>query len=235
VTFASDYVSGEEAIMMIAQGGTTAKNGDPCCNAESPSPQCQIQLQHMKGTKYHDVTNQRSRFDDSVARQTVVDDFNVYKSMLINVTDGKETCQEYCPIDKEDKLYPFDPFDPFDTVVDVGPETFEGKAVEHYNWKDVILKVITMQTTDFYADISNTKKAVPIFMTSALTPFGQQPPIGAQNNSWTNFTHGTPPKAKFDIHGVDKCPKSAQCGSQQMQAHRLHNRMHHTFANYHKA
>ena len=36
----------------------------------------------------------------------------------------------------------FDPFDPFDVTKDLGKTTFEGKEVEHYEWKDKILKIL---------------------------------------------------------------------------------------------
>ena len=39
----------------------------------------------------------------------------------------------------------------------------------------------------------------------------------------------TPPKAKFDIAGLENCPLSNKCQSPQMQAHRLQARQFHTF------
>ena len=54
-----------------------------------PAPQCQIQLQHRAGMRYMDLDGQRSRFDDTVSGENVVDDFTVMKSMLINVTAKK--------------------------------------------------------------------------------------------------------------------------------------------------
>merc|ERR1711939_603647 len=101
-----------------------------------------------------------------------------------------------------------DPFDPDADTKDMGPATMFGKTVEHYHWKDVILKIITMQINDFYADISNPQAAVPVFSTGQLTPFGQMPPIGTTNQTWSNFKAGTPTAAKFNIAGMDTCPQS---------------------------
>lgn len=232
VSFGTDWTAHENGLLMIAQGASFGAGGDPCCAENSPNPQCQVQLQHFEGQRYYDLTNQRSRFEDSVIMQVTVDDYTSLKSMLINTTNGVDTCQEYCPIDPDDKLEAFDPFDPFDTVKDLGKTTFEGKAAEHYQWSDKIFKIIKMQTTDFYADISNPKAAVPLFSTTVLTPFGQAP-MGRQNETWTNFTHAAPPAAKFKIAGVATCPQSGQCGQQSKQTHRLHMRQFHTFARHH--
>jgi len=232
VTFATDYTSHEDGVLLIAQGATTGPTGDPCCAANAPNPQCQVQLQHYAGQRFFDLTNQRSRFEDVVGNQVVVDDYSKHMSMVINSTNGVDTCQEFCPIDPDDKLTAFDPFDPFDTVHDLGKTTYEGVPAEHYRWSDMILKIIKMQTSDFYADLSNPKAATPLFVTTAITPFGTAK-IGTQNHTWSNFTHAPPPAAKFVIAGVDVCPQSNQCGQQAKQTHRLHVRQLHTFARYH--
>ena len=41
--------------------------------------------------------------------QTVVDDYTAHKSMLINITNGVETCDNYCPIDPDETLEKLDP------------------------------------------------------------------------------------------------------------------------------
>lgn len=231
VTFVKDFTAEENMITQIAQGSTFV-DGDPCCMSDSPFPQCQVQLGHQQGTRYIDVTNQRARFEDAVSGENVVDDYTALKSMLINVTGGVETCEEYCPIDPRDKLEPFDPFDPFDAVKDLGKTTFEGKAVNHYQWADKILKIITMQTTDFYADISNPKAAIPVFALEELTPLGRKPPIGVTNHSWANVKGGAPDPKKFKIAGMDTCPKSKKCQQQSKQAHRYGLKQLHTAARY---
>lgn len=133
-----------------------------------------------------------------------------------------------------------------------------GKKLEHYQWKEKILGLLTMQvglphttrlhcrprsslaprgsrlrsvqTTDFYADISNPRAAVPYFKTSALTPLGQH--LGTNNESWTNFRAGTPPASKFDIAGVDTCPIDNDCGQQLRQHHRLSSGQLYSFLSY---
>ena len=227
ITFVSDFIAHEKVVTLINQGGVKI-DGDICCSADTPFPQCQVQYQHQEGTRYLDVTNQRIRFEDVVSGETVVDDFTAHKSMLINVTGGVETCQEYCPIKADDKLYPIDPFDPFDKTVDKGATTMGGKNVEHYFWADKILKFLTMSTTNFYADISNKKAAVPVFSSNHLTPLGQD--LGFTNQSWSNFTAGTPPAAKFKIAGMATCPQSSKCQQSKMLAHHLVNRNYHTLA-----
>ena len=68
--------------------------------------------------------------------------------------------------------------------------------------------------------------------TTALTPMGQAQ-IGTENRTWSNFTSGTPPAAKFNIAGVATCPMSGNCGQQSLQLRRLSNKQLHTYARYH--
>jgi len=179
-----------------------------------------VQSQRLKGTRYHDVTNQRTRFDDRLSGQKIVDDFAAHKSMLINVTNGVETCQEYCPLSPDDALGAFElPQD----AKDLGKATIDGKSAEHYQWFDKIFKIIKMQSYDFYA-----VGGLPYFQTSAITPFGG-PAIGHQNQTWTGFKAGPPDASKFKIAGMDTCPQSQQCGQQLLQAHRLATRQAHAF------
>lgn len=89
-----------------------------------------------------------------------------------------------------------------------------------------------MQTSDFYANIADPKAAVPVYLTTSLTPFGIKPPMGTQNQTWSNFKAGTPDAKKFAILGVDTCKRSANCGQQSMQAHRLALRQMHTAAKH---
>ena len=97
---------------------------------------------------------------------------------------------------------------------------------------DTILKVIKMETTDFYAKMGANGDALPLFQTTALTPMGQAQ-IGTENRTWSNFTAGTPPAAKFNIAGVATCPMSGNCGQQSLQLRRLSNKQLHTYARYH--
>ena len=70
-------------------------------------------------------------------------------------------------------------------VSDLGQTAFDGQLVEHYRWSDVILKIIKMQTTDFYASFTGAT-ATPVAALTQLTPFGLKP-IGVQNQTWTNW------------------------------------------------
>ena len=228
ISFGTSFTATENNILEINQGGKKIPSGDICC--DGGASQCQLQLQHSAGTRYFDLDSKRTRFEDTIAKQVQVDYYKVHMSLLVNVTNGVETCQEFCPIDPRDTLDPFDPFDPFDKVTDMGPTTLDGKAVEHYQWSDVILKIIKMQTTDFYADLSGPT-AVPVAAYTKLTPFGEQQ-IGGQNQTWSNWVPGVPPVEKFTIAGLKVCPRSQNCGSSQMQAHRLRTRQLHTFSRY---
>jgi len=231
--FGTDFTANEEAKVLVNQGGVLAANGDVCCLASNPG-QCQVQLQHSKGVRHYDLTNQRERFDDSISKRVHIDFYgHIKKSILVNVTNGVETCAEYCPIHKRDSLKKFDPWDPFDTIKDLGQTVFEGKPAHHYQWSDMLLKIIKMQTTDFYVNQTGAK-AVPLFLTSALTPFGMQQ-VGSQNQSWTSWELGAQPAKKFSIAGLDTCPLSNQCQSHQMQGHRMRTRQLHTFYSYTKA
>jgi len=227
ITFVGDFSAHENSIMQIIQGGVEI-NGDPCCSSDSPYPQCQIQMQHRGGMRYMDIKNQRTRFDDEVSGEMIADDFTSHMSMLLNKTDGVDTCQEYCPLDPQDTLTPIDPFDPFDKTVDKGATTIDGKAVEHYFWADKILKIITMSKTDFYADIKDPKNAIPVFLSQHLTPLGQD--LGRTNQTWSNLKAGTPSADHFKIAGMKTCPKSSKCQSSNMLMHHVQTRNYHTLA-----
>ena len=56
--------------MLINQGGAQKADGSVCCSTDAP--QCQVQAGHRKGTRYLDVTNQRSRFDDALTKETII-------------------------------------------------------------------------------------------------------------------------------------------------------------------
>jgi len=229
IAWPKDFSATEDARMAINQGGATKPNGDICC-AGGPG-QCQIQFSHQAGQRYYDSTHQRERFEDHIAGQVVVTDYKAHKDMLINVTaSGEEFCQEYCPLDPRDTMDAFNPFDPFDPVVDKGEATYMGKKLHHYEWKDKILKFITMQTSEFYVDDSDAKHPTPVALNSVLSPFGMQ--LGVQNNTWAEWTPGTPPAAKFAIKGVDTCKMSSQCQSGSKQAHRARRGDLFTFYRY---
>jgi len=229
ITFGGDFTAGEEMLYLINQGGVSGMGRQPadvCC--VSDASQCQVQLQHSKGTRYFDLTNQRSRFDDDLAGSAMIDDYKLHKSYSVVSNATGDFCTEYCPIDPQDTMRPYDPFSPFDPIHDLGPTTIDGRPAEHYQWKEKVIHIITMSTTDFYADISDPKKAVPLMMSENLEPLGRH--IGTNNRTWTNWTVGAPPAAKFAVSGLDTCPMAKNCRSSQMMAHYLRSRHMHTFA-----
>jgi len=229
VTFGTDWVSTEETLMLINQGGHSgigSATGDICCLPESP--QCQVQLSHRKGTRYFDLTHSRTRYEDVLSGEISIDDYHLHKSYAVTVDGGVETCKEYCPIDVNDTMRPYSPFSPFDPIKDLGATTFEGHPAEHYQWKEQILHIITMSQTDLYADITDPMHAVPLFMTENLEPLGRH--MGYTNRTWTNWTSATPPASKFSVQGLDTCPMAKKCNSQQAMLRNLQSRQFHTFA-----
>jgi hypothetical protein len=227
-TFAKDFTAYEASAQVINQGGTTSKTGDTCCSVDVP--QCQVQTSALEGTRYFDYSNQRVRFEDKLSGQTIVYLFGTeHKEILVNMTAGVETCQEYCPIDPQEPLYPME-MDP--EAVDMGPATIKGVGVEKFEYYDTIFKVIKMETFDFYVDISGSGDAKPVFKTSVLTPFGG-PPIGTSNETFTQYVAGPPPASKFQIAGLDICPMSSNCGSSTFQSHRLAAGRHAAFYKHH--
>ena len=226
--FASDWSAHETAHLVINQGGVPDASGALCC-AHAVIGQCQVQTEYQQGQKYFDFSNNRTRFEDEVSGEIIVNDYikGMEMSVVHNETLGYDVCQEYCPLQDELEVFGIDP-DAKDEGASTDP--MSGKAAEHYHWADVILKIIQMSHTEFYADISGDK-AIPLSQQEHLTPFGG-PEIGSSNNTWANFTEGAQPASKFDIHGVDTCPESPNCGQQSRQLHRLSNRDYKTFAKY---
>lgn len=151
-----------------------------------------------------------------MGRGITIDDFANQKMIHVNVSGGVETCASYCTMPPNEVMRPFGL--PNGTA-DVGATTLDGKRVEHYRFSDKVLKIITMSTTDFYADTSKPAAAVPVFAAEALTPYGQGE-IGTRNTTWKAFTPGTPPAAKFKIAGMDTC-KRVNCRAPQAQMERL--------------
>jgi hypothetical protein len=229
-TFIKDFTYEETGQMIINQGGLPEDaQGGVCCDASSP--QCQVQVSGLDGTRYWDVTNNRTRLDDHLQGVTLVDDYNTQKTLNVNYTTGE--CMYTCPLEEETlEGFSIDP-----AAKDIGASTIGNLTVEGYEYSDVILKVIKMQTTDMYVDqTTDPTAAVPVFSHTVLTPFGRTPAIGSQNQTFSNLVRGTPDPSKFDIKGADTCPDGAeQCQQQTLQLHRLMSRNYHTFWKYVKA
>jgi len=228
ITFPNDWSAQETVHLVINQGGKLDPSGDLCC-AHAVIGECQVQTQYQKGQKYFDYSNQRTRFEDAVTGEIIVNDYTSGKEMSVvhNETLGYDVCTEYCPLQDDLDIFGIDP-DAKDRGASIDP--ISGQPAEHYHWMDVILKIIEMSHTEFYADISGDT-AKPLSQMEFITPFGG-PAIGSTNNTWANFTAGKQPADKFDIHGMDTCPQSPNCGQSSRQLHRIANRDYKTFAKY---
>jgi len=228
-TWANDWSATETSAMLINQGGQPNKDGSAICCDSTYGSQCQIQQQYQSGVRYYDYSNNRTRFEDPVNGIEVVD-YVAHKDMLVVHNGTHDVCEKYCPIDPRDTMDAGRDIFLDSNATDLGKATFKNQSAEHWQWKETILKVITMQTTDFYADNSGST-VLPLGEVSTLTPFGG-PAIGQSTASWDNFKAGKQPASKFDIQGMDTCPQDPQCGQQKNQLKRLARKDMHTFYNY---
>jgi len=190
----TDYTTDERDSVIIAQGPVQTIGGDQCCGF---TDNCQVQQEFEFGKAYVDYTNQRTRFGDIVSLYG-----NVNKQMQV---DANNTCQQYCPLD--DGLMPLSlP----NTTIDMGSVEIDGKTYQHYQYKDTILGVVTMDVVDMYVDMSDPSKPVPYLQHMLLTPFGG-PPLGNSNVTWTNWNTGEPEPSVFDVNGIDSCKEASGC------------------------
>jgi hypothetical protein len=228
-TWAKDWSAVESGDMLINQGGVL-DGTDYCCHPDS-SASCQIQYQSSRGIKYMDYSNNRTRYEDTLTGEIEVNDFKAGKSLKVvhNETTSEDRCVSYCPIDPEDTLDAGAAYFLDSDAKDKGAAIFNGQPVNQWEWKDKILKFITMSTTDFYAS-STSGQYVPVAQKQVLSPFGHQ--LGVTNNTWTAFKPGPQPAEKFNIKGVETCPQDQGCNQPPAQLRRLINRQYHTFARY---
>jgi hypothetical protein len=226
-----DYVAREETRMLQNSGGTMEGDGDVCCTPSTTSinGECFVQRSAKRGTRYMDVTNQRVRFEDEISGKTMVTIYgSVHKDMLLETKGGIEYCSEFCPLLSEETLEPLS-LDP--NATDMGAATVPsvGGKAERFQWFEyakipITGKMVKMETVDFYAQLGTmgdgAVTATPIFELVEATPYGG-PPTGTQNTTYSHFVSGTPPAAKFDIHGIDTCPQAKNCQLEMWQAFRL--------------
>ena len=237
VDFPLNYVSVEKMTLRQEQYAHQSSGGDNCCDIDSPG--CQVQQQHFEGTRYFDWQAQMQRIENGATGQTVVDDYDGGKSMLVVNVSGVETCKEYCPITLQDDM---EPLRLPKAARNKGVTTHEGRPVAHWHWDIKILKFIPMQRYDFYGyntTVPSGKAAycldknqtctIPVFATMAITPFGREPPTGYQNTTWLSLKLEVPPAAKFRIAGNGTCPQAQNCGNSAWQAHRLRANQPHTY------
>ena len=223
-TFPSDYYSGTQDDVLLNQGGVYV-DGGACCNTQTGSGQCKVQTQSSGGDLYEEGTKNRTRTDSPVAGQVVTWYEPVGKQMAIEPgSAGNSThafvCAQYCP-QQGDFVSSVRIGDGkttgFDKVRDMGQEivTQTGapagttKTCEKYRWTETVLKVVPMQTTNFYVDQSATPP-VPFYSNTNISPLGKH--IGTENQSFIDFTPGNQ-DANFDIDpaSIASCPESDNC------------------------
>jgi len=235
----SDYVAFVDRFSLAADGPVVEGPTDLCCTRSSVG-QCEVGLSHRRGLVYHDLTNQRLRSEDAISGQTVIDFLHDPSmptiSMLINVTEGVETCQEWCPLSAAERLVPFAPWTSADTEVrDLGKAMIDGLVTELYEWQQGLVHLGVYSDFHLYATVpaaaaSKNVTLTPVLLTEVVTLLGQ---VGmTTNTSYSNVTMGTPPAAKFTIaRGPQEgCPQSANCGSATWQQHRLTMKLFKTHA-----
>lgn len=225
--WANDWSATEAAIMVINQGAV--RTGDAYCCRPSETASCQVQLSTGGGTRYMDHSNQRTRIEE-VSGAIGVDDFKGLKSMAVVHNGTHDVCKSYCPIDKEDTLDAGAAYFLDDKAKDLGRTMFEGRKVNEWQWKELLLKIFTVSTTNFYASVDEQNNVTPVAQSQTLAPFG--PPLGTSNMTWSAFKPGKQPAEKFAIVGEESCPQDSQCGSPQWQLKRLAARQYHSFARY---
>lgn len=226
-----DWTSYESLNVVLNQGAQPNADDTALCCASSFGGQCQVQSQYQEGTRYHDYSNNRSRFEGSDGSVTV-DDYKLGKSLEVVNNGTHDVCQSFCPIDPDDQIQGGKAEFLDDNATDLGSVTLNGVKAEQYQWFDTILKVIKMATNDFYVDVSSSP-VKPLLVVQHVTPWGG-PEIGQSNNTFKTFTSGKQPAEKFNIQDVDQCPQNPQCGSPAKQIHRVHMRQLHTLAKYHE-
>jgi hypothetical protein len=226
-TFSHDYSVHEHTVMLSNSGGVF-RGTDVCCTpgtTTSVNGECLVTRSAQRGMHYVDVTNQRERFEDDISQQTTVTFFGkVLKDMVINVTDGKETCQAYCPLLDGETLVGLR-LDP--NATNQGRATVDGQVVEHYRWSEfdeipITHQQVKMAQVEFYTTPPSSSSAassaarghastvVPVFSETKLEPYGG-PQTGSENTTYTHWVGTLPPAGKFDIAGIDACPQAKNC------------------------
>jgi hypothetical protein len=187
----------------IFQGGTyDPKTGVACCQNNSPG--CKVQTEGEAGTQYTDGEHNQTALN--AGGEAIITKYgrsdNGKEMLVVPSKSGKGwTCKEYCPTDEEW----FDPLAFNASAVNLGKVKINSKTYEHWRWVDTILKVIPMETEDWYV----AEGDVPYKSTMGLTPFGG-PEIGSSEQEFDNFKTGLN-GFDFTVDGVDQC-ETGNCG-----------------------
>ena len=223
--FVADYSAVVENYMVAAAGPVTETADTLCCEPDSLG-QCQVMLSHSHGPMYRDTKNQRMRREDQISGRIFVDFYHDHTepsvSMLVNVTGGVETCQEWCPLNPADQLGNFTPWQFHKgPLVDAGATTILGQSAERYTWKEGLVHLGVYTESNLYAKLGAPgNAAIPILLEQTVNMLGR---VGEQTNTtYTQFVPGVPPATKFKIAKgpADGCPQSSHCSSAVWQAHR---------------
>ena len=238
--FSADFFAYENSKMLSNQGGS-AIGTDICClpTTKSINGECLVTRAAKKGMHYYDVTNQRERYEDEISGQTMVTFYgNISKDMLINITNGVETCESFCPLLPGEGIDGF-AIDP--NATDMGKAKIDGINTEHYQWYNyekipITGKLVKMQTVEFYAKKGSSdvhdKFPMPVYSETEFTPYGEAM-TGSQNTTYSKYISATPPANKFKIAGIDTCPQAKNCQIELWQIHRLNTRRFQSFY-YHR-
>eukprot|EP00944_MAST-04C_sp_MAST-4C-sp1_P006635 g6635.t1 len=208
-TFPTQWNSDYASKLILWQGGTYNSSDQTACCPKT-SPQCKVQAQGQMGTQYVDGVNNKTALQ--VGSQAIINDYQTGKQMLVQPSKSGTgwTCQSYCPIQGGyENMLAF----PSDTR-DLGPVKMNGKTYEHYQFYDSILKVIHMDTQDWYVDNSGSSP-VPYLNVEALTPFGGAQ-IAAVTSEFDNFASGLA-KFSFKIDNEGSCEESDKCQQNGMK------------------
>jgi len=244
-TLASDYVAHEETVMLSNSGGVFYGT-DVCCSpttTETVNDECLVTRSKKSGVHYVDVTNQRERFEDAITGKTMVTIYGQLVNgsstnnmdMLINVTNGVETCESFCPMLDGEYLQPLS-LDP--NATDQGQEQLHWNGMtipaEHWRWSNYdnvpIVGKKKMEQVEFY--VTEGHAPAPLFSETRLEPYGG-PQTGSVNTTYTKFNVGNVPASKFNIAGMKTCPQAKNCQIELWQSFRLARRAYDSFY-YHR-
>jgi hypothetical protein len=211
-SFAQDHYYGSFESVAINQGGVNTPDGT-CC--EATATQCKVQVISLGGDHWNDAAHNRSRDDDQEG--SIVNWYNYnaktgegkQMSVTYNQTAQAYQCEQYCPLDGDMPKLAINQY-----ALHLGKHTVtqdgasgQTKDVDLYQWTDRIV-IIPLDQTKFYVDQSVTPN-VPFFQSMLLEPFGDK--IGTENTSYLGFVPGPVDQTKFNIVGIQGCPKSDNC------------------------
>lgn len=219
--FPKDWTAIESQDLVVHQGAYTIVGNTMCCPLND---NCQVQTQFQSGKHSFDYTHNRTRYDYDTG-EIIVNDYVIGKEMEVQATsEGTFACVEYCPLQ-----FDLEPLSVDKSAKDEGSVKIGNKTYEKWTWKDIILKVIVMETIEMLVDQSTTPN-IPFVENEELTPFGQD--IGTSNTTYSDFVVGTPDPMLFKVANVSSCPMSPNCGSLIRQSMRLRDGNYNQFLYY---